>query len=611
MPFIKNPGFLLRIAPLLAALFISGCVGTGIDSAEKAPLGAVDTQPQGPLFSDIKATGDGASVEPAGSGGEFSVKFPASDGKPTALFSFAKADIDDRLGVALDVSNHSFHSVRIYADLNSDTWVRGYVTVPPWETRTLYVFARRLKLSQAESDAFPRMHGIPGGKMSLWAGIQEPITAASLKVFMVMPQATARLRVGNLRPFGSSKMPDLAGFYPFIDRYGQYSHKDWPGKTHSDADLTTTLKSEDQDLASSPGPPDRDQFGGWAAGPLLKATGHFRVEKYQGKWWFVDPEGRLFWSDGIDGVGFNSSMTGITGRERFYEDPAPKGDFLGRNLEAKYGPDWRNVAQDRNLARLKSWGLNTLGNWSDPSFNQAHKIPYALGISSREFRTGPPIDPDSPAWAEGMRRRMAAAAAVAKDDPWCIGYFVDNEIHTSLDPAWFDRYYRQVSAMGKELMPNLLYFGSRLDYHDWPDEADYRKQIVRIAAKYCDVISFNFYKFTLDDVALPEGIDKPAIVGEFHMGALDRGKFHTGLRSVINQDQRAEAYRYYVTSALRNPAIVGAHWFQFYDESTTGRFDGEDYQIGFLDVCDTPYVETVAAARDVGYRMYLIRSGTD
>ena len=160
-------------------------------------------------------------------------------------------------------------------------------------------------------------------------------------------------------------------------------------------------------------------------------------------------------------------------------------------------------------------------------------------------------------------------------------------------------------------MPGTLYLGSRLDYHDWPDVPEYRREIVRMAARYCDVVSFNFYKFTLDDVALPEGIDRPAIVGEFHMGALDRGKFHTGLRSVINQNQRAEAYRYYVTSALRNPAIVGAHWFQCYDESTTGRNDGENYQIGFLDICDTPYQETIAAARDIGYRLYSIRSGSD
>jgi hypothetical protein len=107
----------------------------------------------------------------------------------------------------------------------------------------------------------------------------------------------------------------------------------------------------------------------------------------------------------------------------------------------------------------------------------------------------------------------------------------------------------------------------------------------------------------------PRDVDRPAIIGEFHMGALDRGLFHTGLRSVIGQDQRAAGYRYYVEGALRNPAIVGAHWFQLYDESATGRRDGENYQIGFLDICDSPYRETVAAARDIGYRKYLVRSG--
>ena len=283
------------------------------------------------------------------------------------------------------------------------------------------------------------------------------------------------------------------------------------------------------------------------------------------------------------------------------------GNFLTRNLQTKFGADWRDVTYARLLRRVRSWGLNTLGSWSEPALMQERQVAYALEISTGG-RTSP-IDPDSAEWAEKMRRALATAAATIKDDPWCIGFFVDNEIHASTDPAWFQRYYRQVSAVAREVMPNVLYLGSRLDYHDWPDEIESRKEIVRIAAKYCDVISFNFYKFTLDDVALPAGVDRPAIIGEFHMGALDRGLFHTGLRSVIDQNHRAEAYRNYVTSALRNPAIVGAHWFQCYDESTTGRFDGENYQIGFLDICDTPYWETIAAARAVGYSLYSIRTG--
>ena len=41
----------------------------------------------------------------------------------------------------------------------------------------------------------------------------------------------------------------------------------------------------------------------------------------------------------------------------------------------------------------------------------------------------------------------------------------------------------------------------------------------------------------------------------------------------------------------------------------TGRGDGENYQIGIVDICDKPYEETVRACREVGYRMYQIRAG--
>jgi hypothetical protein len=566
----------------------------------------IDTKPDGPGVDSITVAVDGAFVTASSGNQIFAVKFPASLGRPDAVFSFKSTDINDRLGMALDVKNTGKQETRVYADLNGDTWVRGYVLVQPGKTATLYVFARRLKLSAADAARFPAMHGIPGGKMSLWAGIEEPVVANQVKVFVVAPRQAASIQVANIRPFGSSKAPENADFFPFIDRYGQYKHKDWPGKIHSDADFQTSREREDADLAAHPGPKDLDQYGGWAAGPKLRATGNFRVEKYQGKWWLVDPEGHLFWSNGIDAVGFFLSATNIGGRDRFFENPVEGGNFLIRNLGIKYGTDWRTVVNERNLNRIRSWGLNTMGGGSDQALIQTHRVPYAPTLNSGG--RGVAMDPSSDAWVASVRRSLTNAAQNLKDDPWCIGFFVDNEIHTSTDPAWFEAYYKKVSELAKEIMPNKLYFGSRLDYHDYPEESAARKEIVRIAGKYCDVISFNFYKFTLEDVILPQGVDKPIIVGEFHMGALDRGLLHTGLRSVIDQAQRAEGYRLYVTSGLRNPAVVGAHWFQFYDESTTGRFDGENYQIGFLDIGDTPYAETITASREVGYRLYAIRS---
>ncbi len=96
-------------------------------------------------------------------------------------------------------------------------------------------------------------------------------------------------------------------------------------------------------------------------------------------------------------------------------------------------------------------------------------------------------------------------------------------------------------------------------------------------------------------------------IGEFHFGALGRGPFAAGLVPVANQRDRARAYRTYVLSAIGNPAIVGTHWFQFYDQPVTDRFDGENYQIGLVDTCDSPYPETVGACRAIGRSMYALR----
>ena len=73
-------------------------------------------------------------------------------------------------------------------------------------------------------------------------------------------------------------------------------------------------------------------------------------------------------------------------------------------------------------------------------------------------------------------------------------------------------------------------------------------------------------------------------------------------------DEINNFFRRYVRTSLEHPNIVGVHWHQFSDQATAGRFDGENMQVGWTDVCDTPYWETVEAVRDIGSRLYEIRS---
>ena len=63
------------------------------------------------------------------------------------------------------------------------------------------------------------------------------------------------------------------------------------------------------------------------------------------------------------------------------------------------------------------------------------------------------------------------------------------------------------------------------------------------------------------------------------------------------------AYRYYVENAVADPSIVGAHWFEWVDEPSTGRFDGENYNIGLVDVTDRPYRELLEAAQATHQRL--------
>jgi hypothetical protein len=54
---------------------------------------------------------------------------------------------------------------------------------------------------------------------------------------------------------------------------------------------------------------------------------------------------------------------------------------------------------------------------------------------------------------------------------------------------------------------------------------------------------------------------------------------------------------------------VGAHYFTLYDQSALGRFDGENYNIGFLDVCNRPYEPLAQAARASHERLYEVAVG--
>ncbi len=128
--------------------------------------------------------------------------------------------------------------------------------------------------------------------------------------------------------------------------------------------------------------------------------------------------------------------------------------------------------------------------------------------------------------------------------------------------------------------------------------------------EYFDVFSFNCYSIDPDmDFILSAGIDRPLFIGEYHCGALDKGLPATGLKGVKDQTERGVMWRMFVEKTAANPCGVGAHWFQYQDEFCLGRFDGENYQIGLIDICMQPYREMMDAIRTTAEDLYDVKNG--
>lgn len=613
--------------------------------------------------------------------------------------------------VAVDVTNVGQEKVAVSLRIDSpgpdgkDIFDQAGMDIGPGQSETLKLPIKR-SLPTVLAPKLFGMRGNPGGLRG--EGGIDAGRINQLLVFVPRPTKDHVFQIDDIRAGGSFDSPkwlDLEPdeFFPMIDKYGQFVHGQWPNKTVTDADLNRQIEEEAANLETHTGPADWNQYGGWIAGPQLQATGHFRAEKREGKWWLVDPNGRLFWSHGSDCVRSSTAYTPITDREFYFaelparESPmgsfygkgswAPHGyykdknsyatyNFTGSNLMRKYGPNWEERYSDLCHRRLRSWGMNSIGNWSSTSIYLMRRTPYVATVNSGhkplQGSTGywgkfPDVfDPDFQAV---LQRRMTGEKDRTADDPWCIGYFVDNELAwgdelslaeatlaspseqvakrvfiddlkgkyetiEKLNSTWAtehaswgalrecrqppgkdrarddlaefytktaEQYFRCCRDAVKEAAPHTLYLGCRFA---WVND-----RVVRAAAKFCDVVSFNRYSYSVADLDLPSGVDKPVIIGEFHFGALDRGMFHTGLKPVANQAERAQTYADYVRGALENRTIVGTHWFQCGDQATTGRGDGENYQIGLLDVCDTPYPETIEKVREVGYQLYRIRLG--
>ena len=443
------------------------------------------------------------------------------------------------------------------------------------------------------------------------------------------------------------------GEIPVVDEFGQYNLGEWEGKVHSLEELEADWAEEDLQPVEHRAY-GFSTYGGFRDARIDEGTGFFRTAKVNGRWWFVDPEGYLFLSHGVNCVspGRGGGVYRLEQRENLYSVLPPESgsgrnkrrSFGDWNLERRYGEGAREKAVANIIRRMERWGLNTIANWSDPEVYGKNQKAFTLrmqdiGIESGLMGLADVYDPDFEEKAgEAIRRTVEPYL----ENPWLLGYFTYNEpsfigreetlcrlilegedrpIRTALEDYLekedspekriefiqntFRIFLESTHRMLKEHDPNHLSLGIRFG-------GEPHMEILEMCRDVFDVFSFNCYNLTPDQEIMDRlagATGKPIFIGEFHFGTVDRGMAQS-LWQVDSQEERGVAYRYYTEQAYAHPALIGTSYFQWCDQELTGRgYDGENYNCGLVDVTDRPYPKLTGAVSETARRIYGIHSG--
>ncbi|GHV57327.1 hypothetical protein FACS1894182_05880 [Bacteroidia bacterium] len=346
-----------------------------------------------------------------------------------------------------------------------------------------------------------------------------------------------------------------------------------------------------------------------------KATGFFRVEKQNGRWWIIDPSGYRSFQLVINSIQPGQSERNVAA------------------FEKKFGtyPKWMQVTADS----LYHYGFNGSGSWSRTEsiieHNKTGKNPLTYtpnlnfmssygrkrgGTYQLPGNTGYPnqcifvFDPEFETFCDEHARQVLKY----KNDKNLFGFFSDNEMPLGMnnlqgyltlpnkeDPGYLaakqwlkdkgltedmitdvhreefagyvtERYYSIVSKALKKYAPNHLFLGSRL--HGGSKNV---KAIVHAAGKYCDIVSFNYYGVWTPQpevLAMWEEVSaRPFMITEFYTKAMDAGLANTtgaGF-TVRTQRDKGYAYQHFCLALLESKACVGWHYFKYQDNDPTAK----------------------------------------
>lgn len=228
--------------------------------------------------------------------------------------------------IAFDTSNHGSESVQIdliMTDKNGASYTRVFV-IPVGGVSTVYAKMDGHDQTHPDGTAINEFNFVSGLRSnpptwqsddnqvySLWGKKSLDLAGITSISFKVNGNLSDReFTLDNLRLRPNPEM-DKDFLVDIVDEFGQFTRAEYDSKIKSTEQLRDLADAELAELKGSP-LTGRSRYHGWSDGPRLKATGYFRTEKVEKKWWLVDPEGYLHFSSGLDIIRLSNSST-ITG----------------------------------------------------------------------------------------------------------------------------------------------------------------------------------------------------------------------------------------------------------------------------------------------------------
>ncbi|MEO6285422.1 MAG: hypothetical protein ABIN80_09690 [Dyadobacter sp.] len=360
--------------------------------------------------------------------------------------------------------------------------------------------------------------------------------------------------------------------------------------------------------------PALNKYGSWQIDPV-NATGFFRIEKINERWWIIDPDGYPFIHKGV----------------AVYRPGAS--EIQKKKMQEKYNDEKGWIKKESAL--LRENGFNGTGAWSAVDLIRASDAPlvYTVIINPMQsykaehlkrfggkykvagwqgfrFDLTMVFDPEFDRHVE----KTIGEIAQYRDDKFLLGYYTDNELPWKTDALdihlsslaedepgyiaarkWFDNrkgkqaniediteddrlafsgfyfetYLSKVAAAIKKYDPNHMYLGCRFNQMNRQELTN--PEIFKVAGKYMDIVSINHYRMWQPDPVLLKNWEKwsgkPFLITEWYTKGVDSGLPNNGGAGwlVKTQQDRGYFYQNFAIELIKSKNCVGWHWFTYQD----------------------------------------------